>query len=200
VRGDPIAHVPLRGTAGALAVLALGAAVPAGGCASRLVQARDEGLANFQEVDARVFRSAQPTKEGFAEARRRGVRTVLDLRSRGGREESLRGTGLAYVHVPMRQWSADAGRVAQALRVLVDPALSPVLVHCAQGRDRTGVVIAAYRVVYLGWSKEDAVREMVERGNARLWWNLRRLVRRIDPEAMRRRVEALPPPAVVPPR
>ena len=48
----------------------------------------------------------------------------------------------------------------QALAVLADPALHPVLVHCARGAFRTGAVIALYRVRAQGWGEEEVVREM----------------------------------------
>jgi protein tyrosine/serine phosphatase len=40
----------------------------------------------------------------------------------------------------------------------------PVLVHCKHGADRTGVVIAMYRILYQGWTKEQAVDEMENGG------------------------------------
>jgi hypothetical protein len=48
------------------------------------------------------------------------------------------------------------------LKVAVDPGRAPVLVHCLHGADRTGVMVAVYRVAVQGWSKEEAVREMTE--------------------------------------
>ena len=36
----------------------------------------------------------------------------------------------------------------------------PFFVHCQHGSDRTGVCIAAYRIVVQGWTKQDAIREM----------------------------------------
>jgi protein tyrosine/serine phosphatase len=38
----------------------------------------------------------------------------------------------------------------------------PVLVHCQHGEDRTGLVIAAYRVLAQGWTKEQAMSEALE--------------------------------------
>jgi protein-tyrosine phosphatase len=38
----------------------------------------------------------------------------------------------------------------------------PALVHCLHGSDRTGAVVAAYRMTYENWSKEDAIAEFKE--------------------------------------
>jgi tyrosine-protein phosphatase SIW14 len=37
--------------------------------------------------------------------------------------------------------------------------LRPVLVHCQHGEDRTGLVVAAYRVRVQGWTKQAAMAE-----------------------------------------
>ncbi|WP_366112438.1 tyrosine-protein phosphatase [uncultured Campylobacter sp.] len=39
-----------------------------------------------------------------------------------------------------------------------------VLVHCYHGADRTGLVVAMYRVIYQGWSLDAARSEMIEGG------------------------------------
>lgn len=39
-----------------------------------------------------------------------------------------------------------------------------MVVHCWHGSDRTGAVIAAYRIVQQGWSQHDAIDEMINGG------------------------------------
>jgi protein tyrosine/serine phosphatase len=39
-------------------------------------------------------------------------------------------------------------------------ARGPVLIHCKHGQNRTGLIAAMYRVVYQGWSKQQALAEM----------------------------------------
>ncbi len=152
------------------------------------IQACLAELGNLGEVDAGLLRCAQPTAEGFREAKRRGVRTVVNLRSSHSDHDLLRGTGLRYVEIPARQWSIGEAEIAAFLRVATAPESRPVLVHCAQGCDRTGLVVAAYRVVVEGWSKEAAIRELERFGGLPLWRNLRRTLRALDVGAMRARV------------
>ena len=78
----------------------------------------------------------------------------------------------------------------QFLRTTTDPKLMPVLVHCEHGSDRTGVCMAAYRVVVQGWTKEDAIREMTEGdyGYHGIWENLIDYVQKMDVDAMRRKI------------
>ena len=60
----------------------------------------------------------------------------------------------------MAAWDADEAEVLAFLRTVIKPENAPVFVHCRNGSDRTGTMVAAYRVVVQGWSKEAAIREM----------------------------------------
>jgi protein tyrosine/serine phosphatase len=50
-------------------------------------------------------------------------------------------------------------QVEHALRLINDPTLQPVFVHCKRGADRTGTVIACYRIRHDGWTAEAAMTE-----------------------------------------
>lgn len=122
------------------------------------------GIHNFDRVDERVYRGAQPTEEGFRLLAKMGVKTVLDLRendARSTRERQMVGAaGMRYVNVPMTglkpPTDAEIGRI---LDVLEDQTSGPVFVHCKHGADRTGVAIAAYRIEHDGWDNARALRE-----------------------------------------
>jgi uncharacterized protein (TIGR01244 family) len=184
--------------------------VLAAGCASRpeappaIVPARaphvaavaPRALPNFGRVDDGLFRCGRLTREGVADAKRLGVRTVVNLRSEHDDRALLAGSGIDYVHLPMRAWSVDAHDVDAFLRVATDPARRPVLVHCAHGCDRTGACVAAYRVAYQGWTREAASAEMKSFGSASIFRSCRVVPWTLDVEATRARVAALPAPAV----
>lgn len=42
----------------------------------------------------------------------------------------------------------------------IKEAKKPLLIHCWHGSDRTGVMSAAYRIVFENWSKEEAIKEL----------------------------------------
>ena len=50
------------------------------------------------------------------------------------------------------------------LALLDDPASYPVLLHCKAGLNRTGCMVAVYRMEYQRWSAAEAVEEMKELG------------------------------------
>jgi protein tyrosine/serine phosphatase len=91
----------------------------------------------------------------------------------------------------MQAWRDDNDRdVIAFLRLAVDPQRQPIFVHCLHGADRTGMVVAVYRVVVEGWSKEEALREMTLGGYGfhEQFDNLLEYVEELDVAEMRRQV------------
>jgi protein tyrosine phosphatase (PTP) superfamily phosphohydrolase (DUF442 family) len=88
-----------------------------------------------------------------------GIRTIVVLRlSREGdpqpdwynqEKEFCERNGLTFVHIPIRGNSPPTEeQLAQWLEVLDNPEYHPVLVHCAQGAIRTGIMTAIYEMEY----------------------------------------------------
>jgi tyrosine-protein phosphatase SIW14 len=121
-------------------------------------------LRNFQMVGEGLYRGAQPTAAGFRQLARMGIHTVLDLRTEGGRatwEGTLvRSLGMQYTHVPLAGYQAPTPeQITAALRILQDAAMAPVFVHCRRGADRTGTIVALYRIVHDHWTNQQALEE-----------------------------------------
>ncbi|MEO5629924.1 MAG: tyrosine-protein phosphatase [Thermomonas sp.] len=160
--------------------------------AQPVVQAQ---LPNLQRVDDGLWRSALPRHPDAATLRALGVHTVINLRPQSD-PPWFAGAGIITRQVGIDTWNIDETQIAQVLRIAIDPAQRPVLIHCTHGADRTGVMIAAYRVVVQGWSKPEAEREMIRGGYGYhlVWINLPRVLRRLDVAKMRREL-GLPPAA-----
>ncbi len=155
---------------------------------------------NLYRIEDGFYRGAQPTAAGFQELRALGVRTVLDVAGGAGDEALVRDGSLNLVHAPMSAWGLRDDRVLQALRVMADPANRPLLIHCQHGADRTGALVALYRVVVQGWSKEKAVLEMNRGGfhHSGLFSNLDTYVMKADVDALRRQLDLHAPFAPAP--
>ncbi len=101
------------------------------------------------------------------------VHTILNLEDDTGavsREETAaKGLGIEVINIPMsditRPRPAD---LVKAVEIMGDPGLQPVYVHCRHGRDRTGLAVAAYRILHDGWSVDRADREAIDNGHT--WW------------------------------
>jgi protein tyrosine/serine phosphatase len=122
------------------------------------------GLTNFFRVTPTLYRGAQPTREGFEELRKLGVKTVVSLRVFHGEREAVAAAGLAYERISFKVWHPEDEDLRRFLAIATDPARQPVFVHCLRGADRTGTAVAAYRICAEGWSREDAIDEMANGG------------------------------------
>jgi len=118
---------------------------------------------NWFQVAPGLYRSAQPTAAGFREIAGHGITTILNLRAFHNDDKAAAGNDLELARVPMQAFSVGDAEVIAALRVIRD-APGPVLVHCLHGADRTGTIIAMYRIVEQGWEKEAAIAEMTGGG------------------------------------
>ena len=129
------------------------------------------GVVNFHRINDNLYRGAQPTDEGFASLAKLGVKTVLDLRETDSRSASekraVEAVGMKYVNVPMQGTNTPSPAViAKALSVLNEKDAGPVFVHCRRGADRTGTVIACYRISHDRWAPAKALHEAKQLGMA----------------------------------
>ena len=143
-------------------------------------------LPNLHRVDDGLWRSALPRHPDAATLHALGIRTVVNLRPQSD-PPWFAGRSIATRQVPIDTWNVDDAQVLDVLRIAIDPAQRPVLIHCTHGADRTGLMVAAYRMVVQGWSEADAEREMIrgDYGYHPIWINLPRELRRIDVSRMR---------------
>jgi len=147
------------------------------------------GLPNFYRVSDGLYRGAQPNREGFRELKALGIKTVVNLRSYHSDRANAEAAGLGYEHIFMKAWHPEDDEVVRFLRIVGDRSKAPVFVHCQHGADRTGVMIAIYRVAIQGWSKDEAIAEMTGPGFGfhSLWRNLITYVRDLDIAALKER-------------
>ena len=132
-------------------------------------QSPGRDIKNFYQLNEHVYRGGQPTGAGFQYLAKLGVKTVIDLReadSRSREEEKLvTAAGMKYVNVPMTGLKPPTQEeTSKVLTILEDGSAGPVFVHCKRGADRTGAVIAAYRIDHDGWDNAGALKEAMDRG------------------------------------
>jgi len=149
----------LRGTA--LLAFAGAAAISIPIWAAELVA---PGVPNFHQINDHVYRGAQPKGEGWNSLAKLGIKTVVDLRqenehSTTDEQHAVEAAGMHYLNVPLGGLSAPPDQKIAKLLDLLTNSHDPVFVHCRRGADRTGTVIACYRVAHDGWSNRKALDE-----------------------------------------
>jgi protein tyrosine/serine phosphatase len=169
----------------AVAITALGLAAPALAHGS----GTHPGITNFDEVAPNIYRGATPKRADIAVLQNMGVKTIIDLRVRHsrGEERAAKRSGMQWVHLPLGYLAPSDKSVAEAMKILKNAAHAPVFIHCRQGADRTGTVVALYRVLVQDWSFNRAYKEMREHHFKPWWFALRERVETAseDPEAIR---------------
>jgi protein tyrosine phosphatase (PTP) superfamily phosphohydrolase (DUF442 family) len=130
------------------------------------------------------------------QAKALGIRTVVNLRNVHSDRDELAGLGLRYVHIHCVPWHPEDEDVVKFLQVVADPANRPVLVHCQHGADRTGLMVAAYRIVEEGWTADEAMQELPRFGFHEVWGGLKGYLLRMDPTRIRGKMETGGPPRV----
>lgn len=145
------------------------------------------GLANVGRVAPGVYRGAEPGKDGYATLKALGIRTVIDMRTSESEKQQVEAAGMKAVAIPIEMSrNGLQEKVDRVVALMADPANQPVYVHCRHGQDRTGIVVAAYRMKHQGWSLADAEAEMQAFGFNDVWVNFKKFIRRYGAELIKR--------------
>ena len=121
-------------------------------------------IRNLGQVNDHILRGAQPEEQGLRELASNHVTMVIDLREPGAVVEAERrtveGLGMRFIHVPLPAATAPSPQaLARVLRLLTPDDNAKIFVHCLRGKDRTGTVIACYRIQHDGWPPHRALSE-----------------------------------------
>jgi len=136
------------------------------------------GISNVGRISQGIYRGNQPLPEGYKTLKKMGIKTVINLRSRHREKKAVEDAGMNYIEFPISMIkNLKRENVLEIINVMADPENQPVYVHCALGRDRTGIVAAIYRIEKQGWSFDEAEQEMQDFGFNDVWINLKKLVR-----------------------
>jgi tyrosine-protein phosphatase SIW14 len=147
---------------GLLAVVSLIAGTRVSWCQA---EKEPRGLPNFGHVAENLYRGGQPTSNGFNALHAMGVGIDVNLREKrsevAAERRQVESLGIKYIEIP---WSANhypsSAQVVEFLDLVRANPDTKIFVHCRRGADRTGVMIAAYRVAVEHKPVAEAVSEM----------------------------------------
>jgi tyrosine-protein phosphatase SIW14 len=76
---------------------------------------------------------------------------------------------MTFVHAPLNSIAPitpeEDAAIDQLLLIMNDPLAQPVYIHCEHGKDRSGLLVALYRVKYQGWTAKAAYAEWAKYGH-----------------------------------
>lgn len=122
-------------------------------------------IPNLHEVCDGIYRGGQPDVDGFSYLKELGITQVVKLNmDYEGNDDAALGMGMELFKNPI--WLGQqvfTGPDVDSLRDVVAFIKAPSFIHCTHGIDRTGLIVAIYRLTQ-GWKKEDAQKEMLDLG------------------------------------
>ena len=125
---------------------------------------RPAELPNFYKVSERLYRGGQPGTGGVKKLADIGIKTIINLRGTDemtrAEEAEAKAAGLVYFNIPMPGLSRPTHeQISRVMKIVGDQESGPVFIHCKRGSDRTGTVVAVYRISHDGWTADKALTE-----------------------------------------
>ena len=138
------------------------------GCAA---QPAVHGIPNLAQVGPGIYRGGQPSNDGWAYLKSVGVSNVVELNDARIQEEEVE-TEFVFHRFPISFARQIFGPSPLTVCEAVDAIQPGTFVHCAHGQDRTGLIVAEYRVWREGWTRDQARAEMLQHGFHRCLFGL----------------------------
>jgi protein tyrosine/serine phosphatase len=123
----------------------------------------------FGRVTEDIYRGSCPKPAGYLKLKQMGIKTIINLTHNTKQfeyEKSLaKEYGFTVINIPFSvyTWPEDE-KVLLFLKTALDHKNAPIFVHCSNGRDRTGMLIAVYRVIVEKWQPKVAYQEACDYG------------------------------------
>ena len=121
------------------------------------------GLVNFGQVNDSLYRGAQPDALAMKQLKDLGVKSIINLRMTNelwNAESALATTfSMAYTNIPLDNLAAPTDAQVANVLAAIENMPKPVFMHCQFGCDRTGTLIACYRIRHDHWPNSKALNE-----------------------------------------
>lgn len=126
---------------------------------------------NFRHVHKNLYAGGQPVGHQWMWLKDFGIEYVISINE--SRDYSASAVGLQVSHHPIWDIEVETELKDPAILSYIERTLDKRLaqgrtyLHCISGVDRTGLVVARYRVRVQGWTKEQARLEWTAAGSNR---------------------------------
>ncbi|HEX6561820.1 MAG TPA: dual specificity protein phosphatase 23 [Nitrososphaera sp.] len=108
-------------------------------------------------LEGKLAGSGMPvTKAEFDWAKSQGISAIVTVREGPLPEEWVNGS-VGYLHLQVDDFAAPEIEDIERAVEFIDAQPGPVMVHCAAGKGRTGVILAAYLIKKQGLAAQEAI-------------------------------------------
>ena len=142
-------------------------------------------LKNFHEFSRNIYKGAQPTAEGFKKLKKMGIKTIIDILPNHSDEKLIEGLGFSYFQIPVKLWKLEDNGVIQYLKIVTNTKNYPVFIHCDDGDEKTGLMVAVYRMYAQNWTTYDATKEFCKTEQHKHWNEVSKCLEDIDKDKIR---------------
>jgi protein tyrosine phosphatase (PTP) superfamily phosphohydrolase (DUF442 family) len=124
-----------------------------------------ENIYNFLKLSDSLFSSGMPTPEQIPSIAENGVQVVINLatsKSEGwmiNEKELMEAQNITYYSIPVDWENPTTDELNEFMNIMEGHIHHKILVHCQANYRATGF-IAVYRYSRLGWSEENAFRDL----------------------------------------
>ncbi|PIR01601.1 MAG: hypothetical protein CO031_01930 [Candidatus Nealsonbacteria bacterium CG_4_9_14_0_2_um_filter_37_38] len=135
-----------------------------------------QNLYNFTKISDELYKSGQPDlsllyflKENCQ------IKTIVNLRTKieNFEKDFVQNQGIYLLHIPLLFFLRNPKEkdILRFLELFNDSQKCPVLVHCRNGKDRTGMMVALFRLLYQNWPIQKVLEEM-KQNRVNFYWKL----------------------------
>ena len=126
-------------------------------------------LPNFYKVNERLYRGGQPARGGVKKLAELGIKTIINMRGADDQtrseEKEAKAAGITYFNIPMPGLSRPTHEQVERVMAIINAEENwPVFIHCKRGSDRTGTIVALYRISHDEWTASKAMSEAKDFG------------------------------------
>jgi len=133
------------------------------------------GILRFKNVDDTLYRGGKPDYEQLEKLKELGIDTVVDFtvsydfeNDKPTEKELVEKLGMKYISMPFMSFNNPPERYVDNFFKIMQDARDnnkKVFIHCIEGKDRTGLFSAMYKVKYNLSDLPSSIKEMLAMGH-----------------------------------
>ncbi|MBQ8847410.1 MAG: dual specificity protein phosphatase family protein [Candidatus Gastranaerophilales bacterium] len=131
-------------------------------------------IIRFKNIDNTLYRGAKPSEEEIEQLKELGISIIIDFTTGYGsnnqksEKEIAKNLGINYINMPFPSFENPSDEYVNRFFNVMEQARKndeKVYIHCREGKDRTGLFAAMYKLKYLNSDLQSCIQEMLDMGH-----------------------------------